>query len=416
MEPLAFAILNGLTPQKHTRVFYDERIEDIPLHLKADVVAINLETFSAGRAYHWAQHFRNSGAKIIFGGFHASAMPNEALNYGDSVVVGNAETTWPQVLEDLERNELKPIYTGKPESGEYSTVYDRSIFKGKKYNYVIPVQWGRGCIHNCGFCCIQLFFQRNLEIRPIQEVINEIATLPKKTIFLVDDNIFYSKTLLTQFCNAMMPLKRKWACQISADVVKHPELVKLMADSGCIMVFIGIETFDDDALKLINKSWNKHRNNVENAINTFKRNGIMIYGSFIFGFENDTLKTFDKAVDFAIRHKFFITNFNILYPMPGTPIYASLKAENKLTNENWWIAPGFKYGDPMVKPTHMTEQEFAQGCFNAKKKFISWKSILYRLNDRNTHLSGFVKFGLFLIGNLINRREIYKKQFQELGK
>ncbi len=416
MEPLEFAILNAYTPVHHTREFYDERIEDIPMEINPDLVAINVETFSAARAYHWAKHFGARGCTVVFGGFHATALPDEVLEYGHSVVIGNAETQWPVLLADLENNALKPKYIKTPQGGELHTRFDRSIFKGKKYNYVIPVQWGRGCKHNCGFCSIQSFFQGTLAMRPLSDVIQEIRMLPTKTLFMVDDNLFYSPQKLKDFCTAIKPMKRKWGCQISADVARHPELVTIMAQSGCILAFIGIESLDSDTLKSANKSWNMHNNNVVNAIKLFKRNGIMLYGSFIFGFEKDTIELFDQTVDFAIRHKFFIANFNLLYPMPGTQLYFQLRDANQLTDNFWWKAPGFQYGYPMVRPSHMTTEEFGDGVFNAKKKFISWRSILYRLTDRRTHLSSLLNFFLYLTGNIINRREIYKKQFQVLGK
>jgi len=254
LQPLVFAILDTLTPAHYEKVYMDDCVENVDFTVRADIVALTFGTYGAKRAYAFAEKFRAQGSTIIMGGFHTSIMPDEALQHADAVVIGDAEPVWHQVLSDYENKCLQRKYHAVHPGNELQTCYNRKVFEGKKYFKANLVQWGRGCRHNCDFCSIKSFYGSQTILRPIDEVINEISELDNKTIFFVDDNLYHSRKLLIEFLQKLTPLKKKWACQISIDVAWDAELVLLMKKSGCVMALVGIETFNSQNLKQMNKT------------------------------------------------------------------------------------------------------------------------------------------------------------------
>lgn len=415
MQPLVFAILDAYTPAHHEKIFMDDCIEEIDYSVNANLVAITVGTYTAKRAYTIADKFREKGATIVMGGFHATAMPYEALQHAHAVVVGDAEPVWEQLLCDFEQKQLKPIYKTQYNNNTLHTKFNRKVFTGKKYFPAHMVQWGRGCKHNCDFCSIKSFYGDPCMLRPINNVVAEIATLSRKIIFFVDDNLYHDHNLFVEFLHNIKPLKRNWACQVSIDVANDDELIRLMKAAGCVMALLGIETFDPNNLKLMNKSWNIGENKYTEAIQKFRKSGIMVYGTFIFGYDFDTIESFSPTVQFAIKNKLFLANFNPLYPMPGTTLYKRLLNEGRLEYEQWWLHPEFYYGKSMFKPLHMTSLELENGCFKCKKNFNSISSIFSRMLDFKANAAGLKNVVLFLWVNKINRREVYRKQHLKLG-
>ena len=415
MEPLCFAILKSLTPDDIETTFYDERLEPIPLDEKTDLVAMTVETYTARRAYQIAAEYRRRGVPVVFVGYHPTFLTDEALLHADAVVRGDAEGVWQQILEDAQNGGMQKLYQST-EFPELANVFpDRSIFKGKKYAPMALVQYGRGCKFNCSFCSIRAFYGNNLRQRPVADVIEDIRRSGRNHIFLVDDNIFVDSDKARELFKALIPLKIKWSCQVSIDIARDQELVRLMAESGCISALVGFESLDPASLKEIKKGWNVKWQSYDDAIGVFQNEGIMIYGTFVFGCENDTLENFDIAVDFAIRHKFILANFNPLTPMPGAPLFDRMEREGRLLHDRWWLDPEFKYGDATMLPKNMTAEELTKGCFSARQKFNTMKSILYRINDRRTNLRSPLRAGVFLLSNYVSRREIYRKQRRALG-
>jgi radical SAM superfamily enzyme YgiQ (UPF0313 family) len=277
------------------------------------------------------------------------------------------------------------------------------------------VQYGRGCKFNCSFCSIRAFYGNNLRQRPVADVIEDIRRSGKKHIFLVDDNIFVDVDKARELFTALIPLKIKWSCQVSIDIARDRALVRLMAESGCISALVGFESLDPASLKEIKKGWNVKWQSYDDAIEVFQSEGIMIYGTFVFGCDNDTLENFDIAVDFAIKHKFILANFNPLTPMPGAPLFDRMEREGRLLHDRWWLDPEFKYGDATMQPKNMTAEELTTACFSARQKFNTMKSIIHRISDRRTNLRSPLRAGVFLLSNYVSWREIYRKQKRALG-
>ena len=255
MEPLTIAVLNSLIPKEHQREFFDDRIDKINYDTDSDVVFITTETYTAKRAYKIAAKFRSKGKKVLMGGYHVTLCPDEAEEYADAIIVGNADNIILEVLKDAENGTLKKRYTGKP-CISYK-MPDRSIYesKMKKYLPVSLVETGRGCYHNCEFCSIAGYYHSHYIHRDVADIIAEIKTCKHKLFFFVDDSIFSDKAFARELFEELKKLKIVWTTQVTLDIARDDEMLRLMRESGCAMVLIGFESINSDNLKQMNKGW-----------------------------------------------------------------------------------------------------------------------------------------------------------------
>ena len=415
MEPLAFAILKGLTPPDVEVAFYDERLEPIPYDEPTDLAALTVETFTARRAYQIANEFRARGVPVVMGGYHPTFLPEEALQFADAVVQGDAEGIWPQVVEDARHGRLQPRYSQGGFAPLDGIIPDRSIFRGKRYAPVAMIQYGRGCRYNCDFCSIRAFYGSNLRQRPVKEVVAEIERAGRRHIFLVDDNIFVDVPKAKELFEALIPLKIRWSCQVSIDVTRDPELMKLLERSGCTTAVVGFESLNRQNLTQMRKSWNLKWSDYPTAIKILEDAGVMIYGTFVFGYDEDTPESFEPTVEFAIENRFYLANFNPLTPTPKAQLFDRLQAEGRLLYERWWLDPAYRYGAATFHPRGMTAGELTAGCYRARSLFNEYGSIAKRAFAPRTNLKSPYRLGLYLASNLISHREIHAKQGQALG-
>lgn len=415
MEPLVFAILAGLTPPHVKTVLYDDRLEAIPYNEPTDLVGITVETYTARRAYQIAAEYRRRGVPVVMGGYHATFLPDEVLQFADAVVVGDAEGLWPQVVSDAERGQLQRIYRqdGFPPLDRVQP--DRAIFAGKRYAPAALVQYGRGCRFACEFCSIHAFYGKNLRQRPVDAVVDEIERTGKSHIFLVDDNIFVDVDKAKELFEALIPLKIRWSCQISIDVAKDRELMQLLQRSGCTTAVVGFESLNEANLRQMKKHWNLKHQDYAASVAIFRQHGIMLYGSFVFGYDEDTPASFAQTLDFAIANKFYTANFNPLTPMPGAALYDRLAGEGRLRYERWWLDPRFRYGEAVFQPRGMSADQLSEGCYRIRRDFHRMRSIVARAADRQTNARDPYRLGLFLTSNLVSKWMIDKKQGLPLG-
>ena len=415
MMPLVFAIIKPLTPADFDIEFYDERVEWLPESTDADLVAMTVETFSARRAYHLALTYRRQGIPVIMGGFHPTMLPDESLRYCESVIVGEAEDTWPLVMEDLRAGNLKPRYESSGKVDLSGIVYDYSVFRNKKYNKIGLLQFSRGCKFSCDFCSVHAFFKEPVRCKPIPVIVNELKAMKERYIFFIDDNLFSDEQAAKALFEALVPLKKKWVCQISIDVAKNRELLHLMKKSGCMVVLIGFESLNVENLKQMGKGANVKYNDYDEIIGNIYDAGIMIYGTFVVGYDYDTAQSTRELVEFALHHQFAIANFNPLMPMPGTRLHKRLLEEGHLSYEDWWINEEYRYGDAMLTPKSMTGEELKESCKHARYTFNSYKNIFKRLLHPKANAANLEYIAIFLLANLISRFEIRAKQGKKLG-
>ncbi len=416
LPPLAMGILAARTPKDIEVTFYDDKVEDVPADDQPDLVAITVETFTARRAYDLAAGYRAKGVPVVMGGYHPTFLPDEALQHADAVVVGDAEGSWEQLLADFRGGKLQRIYSGGSDRPLDDFRIDRSIFAGKNYVPVELVQYGRGCRFTCDFCSIRTFYKGNLRVRTAQSMAEELRQLStRKLVFFVDDNLFNSRETLETLLSIIRPLRLRWSCQISIDVAKDERLMDKLAEAGCIFVLVGFESLSVANLKQMAKPWNHVAGDYLGVVKKFQQRGMAVYGTFVFGYDEDTAETIQESLNFALEAKLEIANFNPLTPTPGSPLYERLGQENRLLSANWWLDPCYRYGDPIFVPKSMSPNEFAEKCFMAKKAFYSWKSIAHRVLGSD---AGFDMFRTTMVGlaNVISRREVMRKQYRTLGK
>jgi radical SAM superfamily enzyme YgiQ (UPF0313 family) len=415
LEPLAFAVLAGATPPDVRLQLHDERLAPVPLDESADLVGITVETYTARRAYQIADHYRGRGIPVVMGGYHPSFMPDEAASHADAVVVGDADSIWPDVVRDAREGRLKPRYRADAQPPLDGVRYDRSIFHGLGYPRVASVQVSRGCRYACDFCSIHAFYGSRVRQRPAQEVAAEIAATGRRRVLIVDDNLFTDRTHACELFRALIPLNIQWGCQITVDVADDGALLDLMAQSGCVAALVGFESLDSDNLRQMNKAWMLRRQSTQAAVGRLHDRGIMVYGSFIFGYDHDTPDTIRRTVDFALDAKLFLANISVLTPMPGSRLYQRLQGEGRLLFDSWWLDPRYSYGDVTYRPARMTAEALYDGCRQARAAFYEFGALARRLTNVRANARSASHLGLFLAANLVSRRELASKIGRPLG-
>jgi radical SAM superfamily enzyme YgiQ (UPF0313 family) len=417
MEPLAPATLAGLTPRdKDTEIrFYDDRTEVIPFDEPTDLVALSVETYTAKRSYQIASEYRRRGVPVVMGGFHPTLVPEEASEYAESIVVGEAEELWLTVLDDFRNGRLKRMYRQAQRPSLRGLRPDRSIFAGKNYLPVGLVDAGRGCHFKCEFCAIQTAFGRTQTRRPTEEILDEVRQIAKPLIFFVDDNITSNMNVAKEFFRALIPLKIRWVSQASINAAHDEEFLQIIKASGCQGLLIGFETLEPQNLARMGKTFNLMKGGFEKALENLRHHGIRLYAAFIVGYDEDNGDTVAKTLAFAQRHKFFIAAFNHLTPFPGTPLYDRLKHEGRLLYDRWWLDSQFRYGMVPFSPKGMTADQVKDRCVTARRSFYSIPSILRRGIDFKVNTSGPFWMAQFFSINLLFRHEILNRINFPLG-
>jgi Fe-S oxidoreductase len=415
LPPLAMGILAARTPKDIEICFFDDRIETTPEEDSPDLVAMSVETFTARRAYELAAGYKARGIPVVMGGYHPSFLPDETLEHADAIVIGDAEGSWETLLADFQRDNLQRVYRGNNALPLDNVIIDRTIFADKHYAPVEPVQFGRGCRFACDFCSIHTFYKNGMRARPTEQVIEEMQRLNRSRLFFfVDDNLFGSPEQLRTLCDAVAPLGIRWSCQISIDVVKNEKLLDAMAAAGCMFVLIGFESLSTNNLRQMAKPWNRSAGDYRDVARNIHARGIAIYGTFVFGYDSDTLDDIQRSLDFAQEAHLEIANFNPLTPTPASPLYGRLLSEGRMISPQWWLDPDYRYGDPIFRPALIDPYVFTQACFEAKRTFYSWPSILRRILGSDAGLNWF-RTSTVLLANHISRREVIRKQHRKLG-
>ncbi len=416
MESLPAATLAGLTPKDIEVRFYDDRMETIPFDEPTDLVAISVETYTAKRAYQIASEYRRRKVPVVMGGFHPSLCPEEVAKHAEAVVVGEAEESWPLLLDDFRHGKLEKFYqsTGRPSLERVKP--DRSIFRGKRYLPVGLVEAGRGCHFKCDFCAVQTVFHSSQTRRPVDAILSELAAVKdtKKLIFFVDDNITSNLAQAKEFFRALIPLKLRWVSQASINAAHDEEFLDLLVRSGCQGVLIGFESLNPANLSSMNKSFNTARGGFTKALENLRRHRIRIYGTFVFGYDGDTPESFTPTVEFARDHGFYIAAFNHLTPFPGTPLYQRLKDEGRLLYDAWWLDERYSYNRIPFQPRGIDPEELRRRCLEARRSFYSWPSILRRGVDPVNRSNAFMWRNFFLI-NAMHRGDVSLRDFYPLG-
>lgn len=381
---LAIPTLTSLTPAHHEIKVFDENIEDVDYTWKADLAAITVRTMFAPRAYEISEIYRRRGTKTVLGGIHPSMCPEDALPHCDSVVVGEAEEIWQDVIQDAEEGRLKRLYkTERPADLEAAPIPDRSSLSAGRYIMDL-VQTSKGCPFHCEFCAVHAFDGQTIRTRRMEKVIQEIrlvnshdATYKKKNaFFFADDNILANRSFARELFLAIKPFNVNWMCQASINISRDDELLELMRESGCGAVFIGFESISKENLAAMHKGINQRYDYLE-AIRKIQSYGILVHSSFIVGYDFDSESSFDELIDFIRESNLLMPLINILTPFPGTKLFQRLDEEGRILHKDW-----SKYDTQHVvfAPARMSADKLLEGYKKVMKSVYSFDSILRKLN------------------------------------
>jgi radical SAM superfamily enzyme YgiQ (UPF0313 family) len=399
IPPLNLAMIASYTPEHYDTEIVDEGVEDLDFDTPADLVGITCMTSLAPRAYEIAVHFRNRGIPVVMGGIHVSYMPDEALRYADTVVIGEAEGIWPQVLEDFEQGRMQKIYrVGEQPDIENLKAPRRDLLRGKYF--VETVQTGRGCPINCNFCSVTAFNGPRYRLRNIDSVIEEIKAIKSKRIFIVDDNIVGSGNKYIRRAHELFTrlkeCNKEWGAQSCLNIVEHEDLLKTARDSGCRGLLIGFESIDAGSLNQMHKPVNLRPNtrNFSDAIKKIHDHGIAIVGCFIFGADTQDKDVFRRTVDFALANNVDAIQMTLETPLPGTAFYRQMVEENRLLLTDYpndWRH--YNIFEPVFQMKSFTPREAYENLLSAYREMSSFKTSLKRgiktfLNTRSLFSTG----------------------------
>ena len=378
--PLGLGIIAALTPNIFKIKLIDENFENFKYE-DADLVGITAFTSVANRAYEIAALYRNKNIPVIMGGIHASMVPEETLEYVDSVVIGEAESIWPTLIKDFLNNKLKKKYEGVHLDLENTVIPNRKIYSNK---YLFgTLQTSRGCPMDCYFCSVSAFNGRKYRQRPYEEVLDELEQMPQRMIFFVDDNILgYGKSAEERTINLFKgmverKLNKTWFCQASLNFGSNEEVIKWAAKAGCKMVFLGLESADPEELKVMDKKLNLQLD-YERAFNKINKYKIAVLGAFIFGSDSETKESMYRKVKYILKNRIDVIQTTILTPLPGTRLFKELQQNERLINidfpQDWKF---YDMGHLTYNIKNMENEDFLKTHRKCSKKLYS-KLTLYR--------------------------------------
>lgn len=414
---LTLPLLAALTPPDIEVSIVNELLEDIDFDEKIDLVGISSYTTNVHRAYEIGDEFRRRKVPVVMGGIHVSMEPDEAGEHADTIIIGEAEDTWPQFLSDFRNGTTKKVYEAEKRPSLSNlpiprfSLIDKSHYVGyqKKGLFrflldpVIPIQTARGCPHSCDFCAVTVFSGARYRPRPIPDVINEIITLRAKLCSFVDDNIFANPSRAKELFRALIPLRIRWYGLGTINAAEDEELIGLARKSGCVGMSIGLESLSSKNLESVGKRTNRVED-YEKNLKVYRKHRISLTVSMIFGFDNDEPGVFKQACNFLVKNRVSLTYWYPLTPLPGTSLYERLKDQGRLKDVKWWLNPNRKIYYLRFTGAKMEEGVFFKNFYHHYRRFYSLASII-----RRTLLPPQPRFLIIIFLNLLYRGRLTRE-------
>jgi len=373
--PLNLAMLAAYCPPDTEVRILDECVEPVDFEAEVDLVGITAMTCLAPVAYRIADGYRARGRTVVLGGIHPTLLPEEAAAHADAVAVGEGELVWPQILEDFRRGCLQQIYRAEGFlSMENLRPPRRDLLHPKGY-VLQTVQSSRGCPYDCSFCSVTTTLGRAYRCRPVPDLVEEIAALPTRYLFFVDDNISGVRHRARELFRALIPLKLGWSGQATASMADDDELLDLAAESGCKVLFLGFETFSDQNLKKLGRH-ERWQDKFFRIVKKVHDRDIAIWGAFVVGFDGDTPESIVKTVRMAKNAGLDFAQFSTLTPLPGTRMFEEFKRDGRIFNFDW---SAYSLGEVVFQPALMDISTLKKATFEAWREFFSLGSMVRRL-------------------------------------
>lgn len=382
LPSLGLLTLAGMTPANHD-VHYIE-ISDFAVSRVTqdflggfDLIAISSYSAQIKEAYQLAEIVRRAHVPVVMGGIHVTSLPDEAKQYCDSIVIGEGESSWPKVINDLENGRLEPVY------GTIDQEFDLrdapmpafELLDIDKYNR-LTVQTSRGCSHRCEFCASSVLLTKRYKQKPAAKVLAEIdkikAIWEHPFIEFADDNTFVNKEYWKKLLPEITKRKIRWFTETDLSISQDTELLQLLRDSGCAQVLIGFESITRTALNgmEIKQNWKAKQSHMyKEAISTIQSHGISVNGCFILGLDDHDPKIFEQIYDFVADSGLHEVQITIQTAFPGTPLYRRLKKEKRVLDDNAWEK--CTLFDINYRPQNMSIDELSQGFKMLSSKLYS---------------------------------------------
>ncbi len=412
---LSLPAIAAYTPEHWEIEIQDEAVRQIDLDYPADMVGISVMTCYAPRAYQLADEFRKRGVPVVLGGVHPTYCPDEALQHCDAIVTGEAEESWPRLMDDFEAGRMQRHYKMEqfPPLDHYKPprvdLLSEDAYMTRQCTFTT-----RGCHFDCEFCSVSPFNGKSTRRRPVAEVVAEIQRvkgwvceelvgrmgrssvlealkIAAKIRFGIEDGSIFAfvddlhnsnRAYCRELWAALKPLNIKWGCQSTLFLGDDAEMVKLAAESGCVSVFVGLESIFEESLGETHKPFNKVKK-FEEEIKMFHDHGIMVNPGIVFGFDNDDESVFERTVEFLVKNHCELAYFNVLTPLPGTPLQARYEAAGRIFDRNWAHYDGKHV---TFRPTRMTPEQLQEGFYWAQHQFYSLPNIWKRISNTSQRI------------------------------
>ena len=379
IPPMALLSLAAVTPSQVTLTIVDERVETIDYDVQADLVGISVITVAAFHAYAVADRFRRRGIPVVFGGIHATVLPDECLEHGDAVVIGEGEGVWPRLLDDAAQGALQPIYQARQ-----AVRLDRlppppfhKLSNPNRYVTTKVVRATRGCPNRCSFCTVGTFTGRIYRKRPVDDIIREIRSMPGKYLFFLDDNLGVDRRWALELFAALRPLKLKWYGAVSLNALEDGVFIREAARCGCKYLGIGFESINAKTLKAMNKRKTNDPRRYKDIIRNLHRHGISIVGYFLMGFDTETAEDYRRLGDFLLDTGIEIPSISALTPYPGSPIWSRLEREGRILHHQWNRYYD-RWWDLAYQPLQMSQEAIYENYLEMIDRLFSVKAVLKR--------------------------------------
>lgn len=375
---LAFPLLAAYTPPNWDIELLIEVVDEIDYDAQANIVAIGTMGHATFRGIEIAAEFRKRGKIVVMGGYMASIAYTEAQKYVDSVIIGDAEISYPLMLKDYEdTGKVRPLYHHPINHLNGLPVPRYGLLTKKPIGNMLPVQAGRGCSFKCSFCSIACLYEGKYMFRPVEEVIRDIVEVKRlgfNRFYLIDDNIVSNPAYLRKLCQEIKPLKMKWASQCAIHLAKNKELLKIVSESGCDLMSFGVESISQEAINSLDKPW-LHAHEHEQNIKVLSRSGITVSTEMIVGTDHDTEASIRETYKFIYHNRIPIPRFYILTPIPGTELYNELKKQGRMLTDDLKQFDGTRC---VHIPQKISPEKLTEMYWWLNNKVFSLKSILHR--------------------------------------
>lgn len=403
MSPsLSLVTLASLINKEHLVYIEDENIQKINFDDQPDLVGITVNVDTSKRAYEIASIYRQKGIKVILGGIHVSANPQEAIKHADSVCIGEAEEIMNTIVSDAQNNKLKKYYYNSSASDPKNIPLPNwSLINKSKYLYTNIICSSRGCPFKCEFCYnSSKYVHHKYRNRPISSVMEEIRQMNTKQIMFIDDNFIGNPQHAIELMHELKKHNLTWHAAVSTNIVHMPKLMDLMKESGCKSLFIGFESINPESIE----SANKKQNNVklyEKLIDELHSRNIMINASLVFGFDNDTPEVFKNTLEWLVRNKIETMTAHILTPYPGTVLYERLLTDGRIVD---FDTNHYNTANVVFVPKKMTAEQLREGYLWIYDQFYSFKNIVKRLPENKKQRMSFLlfNFGYRKFGKIVS--------------